>query len=78
MDLLLKLVAVEAVSCLPPFYKCLGIYDMGLYVCCHVFLSFFFFPVSTTVTPALGALAFSLGGKPAWTYTRKEAFVSGV
>lgn len=44
----LKLVAGVALSYLPPFYKCLGVYDMGLYVC--------LFSVSTTVTPLLGAL----------------------
>ena len=57
VDLHLKLVAVVALSYLPPFYKCLGIYDMGLYVCCHV-LFVCLFSVSTTVTPVLGALYF--------------------
>ena len=75
VDLHLKLVAVVALSYLPPFYKCLSIYDMGLYVRCHV-LFVCLFSVSTTVTLFLEL--FSFNGKPAWTYTRKEAFVSGL
>lgn len=68
----LKLVAGVALSYLPPFYKCLGVYDMGLYVCCHVLFVCFLYQ---QLSPLFLEL-FSFGGKPAWTYTRKEAFVS--